>query len=101
MARDLEKVLKDKALDKFRREFPTAFIWKISDRFYTGIPDMFFGYKGFVCFIEFKRVKEKLKPLQRYIMQLLERNNIPAYKCETMDEVDEIINYVKKEVNNG
>lgn len=64
----LELDLKRKVLKAIKKQFPKAWVWKISDRFYSGIPDLFIIHNGVHIFIELKRPGEKPTKIQIYTM---------------------------------
>lgn len=68
-----EKSIKTSVLKRLKREFPDAFILKISDFYTSGLPDILMVDFGFYIFIELKTVKGKLSTIQTKIHDRLRR----------------------------
>lgn len=50
-----------------------------------GWPDYGYGYKGHMCFIEFKRPGERPEPLQEHVHQILRAELFPVFVVSNAD----------------
>lgn len=91
-----ESRLKEKVLKYIKVNFPDAFVYKIADRWMSGLPDIFILYKGKCCFIELKTVTGRLSRIQEYIHQKIREAN---GKVEVCRSVEEFVNFIKSFYN--
>lgn len=82
-----ELKLKTKVLKLLRKTYPDAFIWKISDKFYSGIPDIFLLKDGLCFFIELKFGKGKPTQLQAHTLKLLTLAGAKTAVCYDSESV--------------
>jgi len=71
-------------LANVRRAHPDAFVWKVSDRVTSGIPDVFIAKDGRTIMIEFKHVKPEnlgtaLSMMQKHQLKKLAQAGVPVY----------------------
>jgi len=65
---------------KYLKGFPhPRFVWKVSDRFRSGIPDILFIYKGKVIFIEVKQPGKEPTPIQSNTIDTLNKCGVHAF----------------------
>jgi len=86
-----EKQIQDSILKYLKKTYPTAVVWKIhEDPVYgvTGIPDIFFAYKGKVAFFEVKRPGGVISPRQKVILKQLQLKN--AITAEVVYSVEDV-----------
>lgn len=62
-------------------------VWKISDRFRSGIPDLYAARDGHSHWFEVKRPGEAPTPLQRYEMVQLQNHGVPACVVSSVEQV--------------
>lgn len=96
-----ELALKNRVLAMLKKEYPEAFVWKISDRWCAGVPDLLIINNGVHIFIELKYEKGKLSKIQEYTIEKINLAGGEAHICRTTDEVKYILNetYIRREVN--
>ena len=87
-----EKRLKEKVLRMLKSEFRDAWVYKTSDRWRSGIPDILICHKG--CFVatELKAGRYKATKLQRYVLEMIRRAGGRAAVCRSVDEVRNLLN---------
>jgi len=86
-----ELELKRKVLKAIHREFPKAWVWKISDRWYKGIPDLFIIHNGIHIFVELKIPGEGPKKIQENTLRRINDAGGNAYVCDSVENVMRII----------
>ncbi len=86
-----EKQIKQKTLAVFKKRWPNAFVVKLSDMWISGLPDILFIYRGVVVFIELKVPGQDARPLQRFILNKIKENMIPATVAHSADEAAEFV----------
>jgi hypothetical protein len=52
----------------YLENFTDIYLWKVSDRYTSGVPDLYFIINGRSFHIELKATGKRPGPLQRYIM---------------------------------
>jgi hypothetical protein len=62
----LETSIKNAILRRIKETYPKAYVTKISDKFYSGIPDILVIIEGKVFFLEIKTSKGRVAPVQQY-----------------------------------
>lgn len=83
----LEKEIQAKILKYLRTSFSKAIVWKLDEQTLNGIPDILFIHDGHVIFFEVKNEKGRVKKIQRYTLNKLEENHVPAFVVRSVDEV--------------
>lgn len=53
---------------------------------HKGWPDYGYGYKGRMCFVEFKKPGEKPEPLQKYVHSILRESGFTVLVVDRIDE---------------
>jgi hypothetical protein len=87
-----ESQLKVKVLKVLAAEFPSAWVYKASDRFISGIPDLIICYKGFFIAIELKTPHNKKRNLlQEYNLERIRNAGGRAAVCRSVDEVRNLL----------
>lgn len=96
MIAELERDILTRFLRKARVKYPAAWIWKICDRNYKGIPDVQFILHGTVIFIEFKRPGKKPSPKQEHTLVRLRSSGVIA---EWFDSDKEAMKFIESIIN--
>lgn len=86
-----ETQVKIKIIKHLKKNYPGIWYWKISDKFYSGIPDLLVIYKGRHIFFELKTVKGKATKLQLYTIEQIRQAGGEAYVVRTPKEVDQVL----------
>ena len=86
-AEDSETSLKRKVLRWLFKEFPTAFIYKTSDKWTSGIPDIYMLNDGISYWIELKRKGKKPTKLQSYNIDRLRKAGAIAFWADNIEEI--------------
>jgi hypothetical protein len=76
-----EQNLKTRVIKTLKYDYPGCFIWKISDRWVSGMPDLLWIYQGVHAFFELKVEKDspnKFK-LQKHIISKINAAGGHAY----------------------
>lgn len=61
-----------------------------------GAPDRVLYFNSFICFVEFKAPKEKLKPAQKREIALLRKHGIPVFVIDDMAQATLLLNVVEE-----
>lgn len=85
-----ETRVKNSIMRKLKQTYPGIFLWKISDTFRSGVPDLLCIYQGRHIFIEIKTPKGIVSPIQRYTMNEINKAGGEAYVCMGADEALDI-----------
>ena len=80
-----EKNLKNQVLKMVKKEFPGAWTWKISDRYYSGIPDLL------ILFMELKFGKNTLEDIQKYTIKEIKNRGVVAEEVRSVSQAKEIL----------
>ena len=72
-------------------KFPESFLWKIADRFRSGIPDIYIASDKFSMWIELKSLSGKLRPIQKYTILQLLANGQKVYVIKSLEELKIIL----------
>lgn len=92
-----ESQLKASILKMIKREFTPGFLWKISDMWISGIPDVFgivptkYKFFPFWFFMEIKTETGKLSKIQEYIIGKIQNIGGAVYVVRSVDESRESI----------
>ena len=81
-----EQQIQTNSIKWFKIVFPKAFIWKISDRWYSGIPDVFILMEGHFMFIEFKTEIGVVSKIQKVIFKIIENAGGTVKICRSVKE---------------
>jgi hypothetical protein len=74
-----------------------GYVWKASDKFASGIPDIIGVWKGRMFAIELKAGYNKPTALQTYTMNMLKNAGALVTVCYTMEEVEAFMTEVRSE----
>lgn len=74
-----------------RKKFPQVFYWKIADKFYSGMPDIFLCFDGTAMFIELKTATGKVSKIQEYIFNRIRQSGIEVVVCRSRKEVEKCL----------
>lgn len=86
-----EQTLKANVMRMLKKEYPLAWVWKISDKFYSGIPDLLILISGRALFIELKTLEGETTKLQDHTIAEIRKRGIEAHVARSVKEVKEII----------
>jgi len=86
-----ETQLKLKILKKLKDHYRDAWVYKVSDRFRSGIPDIIICYRGRFVAIELKTPKGFATPLQLHTLKEINRYGGTACICRSWQEVDAVM----------
>ena len=86
-----EKRLKEKVLAMLRREFSDAWVYKTSDRWKAGIPDVLICRKGRFFAAELKVGNNKATRLQLYVLEQIKRAGGRVAVCRSVDQVRKLL----------
>lgn len=81
-----EQRLKSIVVRNIKREFPSVWSFKCSDRFISGIPDIIGCLNGRFFAIELKTVSGKLSKIQEHVKRLIERSGGAYAVCRSWEE---------------
>ena len=90
-----ETKLKNKIMRAIRQRYPYAWIWKISDRFRSGVPDLLVIYRGYNIFIEIKTPKGRISAIQRHTMQEMQAAGGRVFVARSVGDVLEIFSQIE------
>lgn len=82
-----EKELKEKVQKELKKRFPGGWLWKISDQWRSGVPDILFIWHGVNIFFELKTEKGVVSKIQEYTIRKINAAGGNAYVCRSVDEV--------------
>lgn len=68
-----ESQIQNAIIQRLKKNYPRAYIVKISDRFVSGIPDILMILRGVPYFFEVKTPMGKLTNLQMYTLKKIQR----------------------------
>ena len=87
----LETRLKNKVVQFIRTHYPSAWVYKASDRFTSGIPDLILCKEGLFYAIELKVGSNKATPIQGYVMRQIVSAGGRAVVCRSVEDVKRLI----------
>lgn len=87
-----ETRLKEKVLAMLKREFPDAWVYKTSDRWKSGIPDILVCKEGRFFAAELKVGNNKATRLQLYVLKQIRRAGGRVAVCRSVDQVKCLLN---------
>jgi len=80
-----------------KKNFPKAWVWKISDKFYAGIPDLLVLIEGNAIFMELKYGKNTLQKIQIYTIDQINKAGIKAVEIRSVAQAKlEILNLIER-----
>ncbi len=92
-----EKNLKTNVCKMIKKDFPNAWVWKISDKFYAGIPDLLVLIEGNAIFMELKYGKNTLQKIQIYTIDQINKAGIKAVEIRSVAQAKlEILNLIER-----
>jgi hypothetical protein len=91
-----ETQLKIKVMRMIKRNFPMAWVWKISDQWVSGIPDLLIILDGIHFFIELKIEGGKVQKIQEYTINSINKAGGRAFVCRSEQEVFQILREGRK-----
>lgn len=86
-----EQALKQRVMRMLKKEYPHAWLWKISDKFYSGVPDFFVLLPNRPIFLELKTAVGKVTKLQEHTIKEIRKRGIEAHVARSVTEVRQII----------
>ena len=86
-----ETRLKEKVLAMLKKEFRDAWVYKTSDRWKSGIPDVLVCREGRFFAIELKVGNNKATRLQLYVLKKIKRAGGCVAVCRSVDEVRNVL----------
>lgn len=87
-----ETRLKEKVLAMVKKEFRDAWVYKTSDRWKSGIPDVLVCRKGRFYAAELKVGNNKATRLQLYVLKQIKRAGGRVAVCRSVDQVRNLLN---------
>lgn len=85
--------LKVRVMRHLRENYPDAVMWKISDMYVSGIPDIVMVYKNKVLWIELKTEVGSLSKIQRYTLKKLRDNGARCFVVRSLTDLITILEY--------
>ena len=76
---------------RYLNTLPNAHIYKISDRWKSGLPDIHVCLGGVCCWIELKTPTGKVSPIQDYTMRQIREAGGRTAVCRSAGEVKQFI----------
>ena len=86
----LEKQIQAKIL-RWLKSHDDWFVWKVSDRFNGGFPDVLVIHNGLVTLFEIKSEKGRAAPLQEAIHRQIIKARGSVYVVRSLEEVKQIM----------
>ena len=86
-----ETRLKNRVVQFIRKNYPDAWVYKASDRFTSGIPDLILCKEGLFYAIELKAGSNKATPIQDYVIRQIQAAGGRAVVCRSVEDVKEFI----------
>lgn len=74
-----------------RRKFPEVWAWKISDKWFSGLPDIFLLHDGTAMFIELKTPTGKVSKIQEYTFNEIRKRGLEVVICRDRKEVEKCL----------
>lgn len=69
-------------------------VYKVNDRFRSGIPDLMLIKNGQVFFVELKKENGVVSKIQDATMKEIEAHGVKCYVCYSVDEFKGVINAI-------
>lgn len=86
-----ETNFKIKVFRYLKSNYPGIWLWKISDKFTSGIPDVLCIYNGRHIFFELKTPKGSTTKLQDFTIDQINKAGGEAYVIKSLDQIDEVL----------
>ncbi|MBI5643242.1 MAG: hypothetical protein HY954_07180 [Deltaproteobacteria bacterium] len=86
-----ETRLKNKVVQFIKKNYPNAWLYKVSDRFTAGIPDLIICKEGVFYAIELKVGSNKATPIQSYVLRQIRFAGGRAAVCRSVEDVKRLI----------
>lgn len=95
-----ETLLKKKVL-AYLKTIPNLWVYKSSDRFTSGIPDLLLCNNGYFMAIELKVKPNKTTRLQDYVLNQINKAKGKTAVCYSLEEVQEFLEKERESVKNS
>ena len=82
-----ETNLKRKVIEFLKKNYPDAWVYKASDKWISGIPDLILCINGYFCAIELKVGRNKPTRIQEYVIEKIRSAGGLVAVCRSVDEV--------------
>jgi len=86
-----EQDLKRRVIATLKNDYPGCWIWKISDQWTSGIPDVLFIYQGVHIFMELKSERGKLSKLQDHTLHRINAAGGHAWEIRSVEDARRIV----------
>lgn len=86
-----ETTIKNTILKALWTKYPDAWVWKISDRFYSGVPDLLVILYGRHYFFEIKTPTGTWTKLQKYTINAINKAGGRAFVVKSAKDVMDIL----------
>lgn len=92
-----ETRLKNLIIQAIRRKYPSTQLWmyKTSDRFTRGIPDLIICLNGKFIALEIKIPRGKIEPIQTYTINEINRSGGNAFIVYSVNEAIQILSLIQ------
>lgn len=74
-----------------KKNYRGCVVWKIEDEKLSGIPDIYFAYQAHSFWFEVKTPTGRREDIQKYCIKKLNKNFVPAYFVESLDDVKRLL----------
>lgn len=92
--RSYESNIKKQAIALIKKKFPSVWVYKTTDRWVSGIPDLLLCQNGQLIAIELKRKGEKPKKIQEHTLQDIAAAGGTVAVCYSAKEVEQVLKEV-------
>lgn len=89
LLKDKEVNVKRKVINYLKKEYPRAWIKKLSDKWHSGIPDILMILYGYYVWVETKRPGETTTPKQDQTIEELRAAGSRVYVVESVEDLAE------------
>ena len=96
-----ESSLKRKILAMIKKKYPHSFVYKTSDRFTSGIPDILMCLNGWFVGIELKATGKKPSPLQIHVINKIREARGVAIGSDSFEEICMFLEKVSEFLKEG
>ena len=87
----LESTLKKKCLQYLKKQYPNAFIVKLSDQWISGLPDIWMVKCGYTYCFELKTDKGVVSPIQKATLEKLAKAGAFVRVIRSLEELKEFV----------
>lgn len=84
-------VLKNKIIGYLKRNYRDCFVYPASDKWYKGIPDIYFLHNGVAHHFELKVLPDKPTKLQLYTIERIKSAGGIGGVCYSLDDVKDLL----------